>query len=135
MFTELPVPTSSFVMATLSNHVYAFGGSGECKDSTPVYMFDGYNRTSMASIAGLPYLAHAGVAIDSDHVLICGGWAWMNTSCAPVSDCFIYSAVHKEWTQVASKALEQYFHSMIMFEGDNTIKHNLSRCRADIHIR
>src|SRR3569832_667411 len=75
MIVSLPEPTNAFVMATLNNRAYTFGGSGWCSNP-PVYMFDGQTWVTRSSIAGLPLWNHAGVALDADRALICGGWAY-----------------------------------------------------------
>jgi hypothetical protein len=116
MITSLPAPTSSFVMATLNNRVYTFGGSAACGSAPPVYMFDGQNWVSRSSIASLPNQDHAGVAIDTDRALICGGQA--SDSCQTVSDCFIYSALSNNWTNAASMAQIRSDHTMVIFEGN-----------------
>jgi hypothetical protein len=118
MITSLPTPSSLFVMVTLNNRAYTFGGSSRCDSAPSVYMFDGQNWEPTSSIAGLPYSEHAGVALDADRALICGGFAYKVGSCQyGVSDCFIYSASSDSWTQAASMAQIQYWHSMVMFEG------------------
>jgi N-acetylneuraminic acid mutarotase len=120
MFTSLPTTSVYFVMATLNNSVYTFGGSGICGSAPPpVYMFDGQNWVTRSSIAGLPYKDHAGVALDADHALICGGYAYNGRRCQYVSDCFIYSASSNLWTQAASMAQVRCWHSMVMFEGEH----------------
>jgi N-acetylneuraminic acid mutarotase len=119
MITSLPTPSVFFVMVTLNNRAYTFGESPDaCGPAPPVYMFDGQNWESRSSIAGLPYWGHAGVAIDVDRALICGGNAYKGGSCQPVSDCFIYSATNDSWTQAASMAQIRCHHSMVMFEGE-----------------
>jgi hypothetical protein len=117
MITSLPTPLAYFVMATLNNRAYTFGGSKVCVSTPPVYMFDGQNWINRSSIAGLLHDQHAGVAIDADRVLICGGYAYKGGPCDTVSDCFIYSASNDSWTQVASMAQIRCQHSMVMFEG------------------
>jgi N-acetylneuraminic acid mutarotase len=118
MTTSLPTPTTYFVMATLNNHAYTFGGSGACSSTSPVYMFDGQNWEPRSSIAGLPVTKHAGVVLDADRALICGGWAYKGGSCQFVSDCFIYSASSDSWSQAASMAQIRCRHSMVMFKGE-----------------
>jgi N-acetylneuraminic acid mutarotase len=125
MITSLPTPPVFFVMTTLNNRAYTFGGSGACSSAPPVYMFDGQNWESRSSIAGSPYWAHAGVALDTNRVLICGGQTYKGGNCQfyGVSDCFIYSASSNLWTQAASMAQIRCGHSMVMFEGkrSNTV--------------
>jgi N-acetylneuraminic acid mutarotase len=118
MITSLPTPFTGLVMTTLHNRAYTFGGSGACSSSPPVYMFDGQNWVTRSSIAGLPSSGHAGVALDADRALICGGWAYKGGRCQPVSSCFIYSASSDSWTQAASMAQIRCLHSMVMFEGE-----------------
>jgi hypothetical protein len=118
MITSLPTPFFWFVMATLNNRAYTFGGNGKCISAPPVYMFDGQNWEPRSSITGLPNQNHAGVAIDADRALICGGLAYKGGSCQPVSDCFIYSASSDSWTQAARMAQGRCDHSMVMFEGE-----------------
>jgi hypothetical protein len=113
----LPVPTSHFVMTTLNNHVYTFGGSGGCNYSTPVYMFDGQNWVPRMSFHSLPYQFHAGVKLDADRALICGGWAYGGSGCGPTSACFIYSASSDFWSQAARMTIVRTQHSMVMFKG------------------
>jgi N-acetylneuraminic acid mutarotase len=123
MITSLPTSSKYFAMATLNNRAYTFGGSEECVSaSSPVYMFDGQNWEPRSSIAGLPHQWHAGIAIDANRALICGGWADKEGSCQPVSDCFIYSASSDSWTQAASMAQRRCWHSMVMFEGVRSTK-------------
>jgi hypothetical protein len=87
----------------------------------PVYMFDGQNWEPRLSIAGLPHRGHAGVAIDADRALICGGRAYNGGDlCQSVSDCFIYSASSDSWTQAASMAQRRCQHSMVMLEGERS---------------
>jgi hypothetical protein len=122
MITSLPTKPRSLVMATLNNSMYTFGGSF-CDSSTlsPVYMFDGQNWVTRSSIAGIPFREHAGVALDVDRALICGGEAYEGGSCQRgVSDCFIYSASNDSWTQVASMEQIRCGHSMVMFEGERS---------------
>jgi hypothetical protein len=119
MIASLPTPSVFFVMATLNNRAYTFGGSGVCSSALPVYMFDGQNWKPRSSIAGLPNHEHAGVALDADRALICGGWTYKGGSCQiGVSDCFIYSASSNNWTKAASMAQIRCYHSMVMFEGE-----------------
>jgi N-acetylneuraminic acid mutarotase len=120
IITSLPVPVDDFVMVTLNNRVYTFGGSDDCGTSPPtVYMFDGHNWMPRSSIVGLPFYGHAGVSLDNDRVLICGGWAIKDDKCQPVSSCFIYSASSDSWTKAASMAQIRCSHSMVMFKGEN----------------
>ena len=128
MIASLSAQTAYFVMATLNNRAYTFGnGVASCSSSPPpVYMFDGQSWVSRSSIVGLPYSSHAGVAIDTDRALICGGYAYKNGSCPCVSDCFIYSASSDSWTKAASMAQIRYAHSMVMFEGE-TFKYSTSK--------
>jgi hypothetical protein len=124
MITSLPTILYNFVMATLNNRAYTFGGSG-CNFAPSVFMFDGQNWVPRSSIAGLPYEYHAGVAIDADRALVCGGYAYKGGSCQQgVSDCFIYSASNDSWTQAASMAQIRCAHSMVMFESEHS-KHVL----------
>jgi hypothetical protein len=137
MITSLPIPFRFFVMVTLNNSVYTFGGSGDyiCTSGSPppVYMLDGQNWESRTSIAGLPNYNHAGVAIDADRALICGGNAYKGEySCPTVSDCFIYSATNDSWTQAASMAQKRCWHSMVMFEGEREQKTVLKSCNNKI---
>jgi N-acetylneuraminic acid mutarotase len=120
MITSLPTPLMDFVMVTLNIRAYTFGGIVDCTSSSPVYMFDGQNWDPQSSIAGLPYRNHAGVAIDADRALICGGLGYRGGSCQDygVSDCFIYSAMNNSWTQAASMAQIRCSHSMVLFEGE-----------------
>jgi hypothetical protein len=120
MFPSLPASTAYFVMATLNNRAYTFGGSGDCSSSSPppVYMFDGQSWVPRSSIVGLPSSDHAGIAIDTDRALICGGSGSSGGSCLVVSDCFIYSASSDSWTKAASMAQIRADHSMVMFEGE-----------------
>jgi N-acetylneuraminic acid mutarotase len=122
MMTSLPTPSSSFVMATLNNRAYTFGGNAfdsDCSSSTSaVYIFDGENWATRSSIIGVPVNSHAGVALDSDRVLICGGWANKEGLCQYVSDCFIYWASRDSWTTAAPMAQIRCWHSMVMFEGE-----------------
>jgi hypothetical protein len=118
MIMSLPTPSQYFVMATLNNRAYTFSGSGKCSDPPAVYMFDGQNWESRTSVTGLPYRYHAGVALDADRALICGGLAYNGSSCQYVTDCFIYSASSDSWTQTASMAQKRCWHSMVMFEGE-----------------
>jgi hypothetical protein len=122
MITSLPTISQSFVMATLNNRAYAFGKSDvACVSAPPVYMFDGQNWVTRSSFVGLPYSRHAGVALDADRALICGGWAYKGGSCEQgVSDCFIYFASSNSWTQAASMAQIRCSHSMVMFEGERS---------------
>jgi hypothetical protein len=124
MITSLPTPSATFVMATLNNRAYTFGTSygGACGVVPSVYMFDGQNWEPRSSIAGLPYSDHAGVALDTDRALICGGEAYKEGWCQPVSDCFIYSASSNSWTHAASMTQNRCLHSMVMFEGDRSKK-------------
>jgi hypothetical protein len=121
VFPSLPAQIAWFVMATLNNQAYTFGNhSASCSSSSspPVYMFDGQSWVSRSSIVGLPFYNHAGVAIDTDRALICGGWAYKGSSCRYVSDCFIYSASSDSWKPAASMAQIRADHSMVMFEGE-----------------
>jgi hypothetical protein len=120
MITSLPTLSLRFVMATLNNRAYAFGGSAACVITPPVYMFNGQNWESRSSIAGLPSWDHAGVAIDADRALICGGLAYKEGSCSDIADCFIYSASSDSWTQAAPMAQIRCRHSMVMFEGERS---------------
>jgi N-acetylneuraminic acid mutarotase len=121
MITSLPTPSEWSIMTTLNNRAYTFGGSYACDGSaSPVYMFDGQNWVTRSSIAGLPHTDHAGVALDTDRALICGGKAYKGGSCRPVSDCFIYSASSNSWTKAASMAQIRCQHSMVMFEGERS---------------
>jgi hypothetical protein len=119
MIASLPNTSVVFVMATLNNRAYTFGG-GSCNSSAPppVYIFNGQNWEPKSSIAGLPNLEHAGVALDADRALMCGGWAYKGGSCSAVSDCFIYSATNGSWTKAASMAQTRCEHSMVMFGGE-----------------
>jgi hypothetical protein len=120
MFTSLPTPSAWFVMVTLNNRAYTIGGTLCDSSAPPIYMFDGQNWVTRSSIAGLPYQYHAGVALDTDRALICGGWAYKGGLCPPVSDCFIYSVSSDSWTQAASMAQIRFQHSMVMFEGERS---------------
>jgi hypothetical protein len=120
MFTSLPTPSALFVMATLNNRTYTFGTGAACVSAPPVYMFDGQNWVTRSSIAGLPYTDHAGVAIDADRALICGGQAYKGDKCPYVSDCFIYSASSNSWTTAAPMAQVRSDHSMVMFKGERS---------------
>jgi hypothetical protein len=73
-----------------------------------------------SSIASLPYSSQAGIAIDANRALICGGYAYKGGSCQDngVSDCFIYSASNDSWTQAAPMAQARCEHLMVMFEGE-----------------
>jgi hypothetical protein len=132
MITSLPNICIEFVMATLNNRAYTFGGSGVCDSAPPpVYMFDGQNWEPRSSIAGLPYRSHAGVALDADRALICGGLAYNGSLCEDVSDCFIHSASNDSWTQAAPMAQIRCGHSMVMFEGERS-KTVLKSCNNKI---
>jgi hypothetical protein len=124
MITPLPTPSEFFVMTTLNNRAYTFGnGRDGCDGSAPpVYMFDEQNWVTRSSIVSLPYYNHAGVALDADRALICGGWAYKGGLCEydGVSDCFIYSASSDSWTKAASMAQARCGHSMVMFEGERS---------------
>jgi hypothetical protein len=120
MIKSLPTPSSIFIMTTLNNRAYTFGGSDTCVSIPPAYMFDGQNWVSRSSIAGLPNQDHAGVALDADRALICGGRAYNGGSCDIMSNCFIYSASSDSWSQVASMAQIRCDHSMVMFEGEHS---------------
>ena len=128
MIQSLSAPNAYFAMATLNNRAYTFGNYlASCSSSPPpVYMFDGQSWVSRSSIVGLPFYNHAGVAIDTDRALICGGQAYKGGSCQWVSDCFIYSASSDSWTQAASMAQVRARHSMVMFEGE-TFKYSTSK--------
>ena len=91
-------------------------------------MFDGESWVSRSSIVGLPSNYHAGIAIDTDRALICGGFALIADQrvCTYVSDCFIYSASSDSWTKAASMAQIRIDHSMVMFEGE-TFKYSTSK--------
>ncbi len=118
---ELPavLPIAKSAMVTLNNHAYIFGGSGKCDTSlSPVNMFDGKSWVARSSIVGLPWYAHAGVAIDTDRALVCGGRAYKGGPCPTVSDCFIYSSSSDSWTKAASMAQVRCYHSAVMFEGE-----------------
>jgi hypothetical protein len=123
MITSLPTLSEFFVMATLNNSAYTFGGT-PCNSSAPppsAHMFDGQNWVTRSSIAGLPYQYHASVALDADRALICGGEAYKEVdSCDWVSDCFIYTASNDSWTQAASMAQIRCDHSMVMFGGERS---------------
>ena len=136
MITSLPTPSSDFVMATLNNRVYTFGGSGVCDEFTPppVYMLDGQNWVTRSSIAFLPLLGHSSVALDTDRALICGGVAYKGSSCQGVSDCFIYSASNDSWTQVEPMNQTRCGHSMMMFEGER-FKNELKNVTTKLQIR
>jgi N-acetylneuraminic acid mutarotase len=132
------LPISTSIMATLNNRAYVFGGSTKCDASlSPVNMFDGKYWVAGSSIVGLPWYWHAGVAIDSDRALICGGAAYKDGKCQWISDCFIYSASSDSWAKSASMAQVRCVHSMVMFEGETWNKNvvDLYHCRPDIHIR
>ncbi len=117
MIASLPQTTTNFAMATLNNRAYTFGGSGDCA-SPPVYMFDGQKWVPRSSTVGVSSFGHAGVALDADRALICGGWAYKGGECPPVSDCSIYEASSNSWTKAASMAKVRCSHSMVMFEGE-----------------
>jgi hypothetical protein len=140
MITSLSYTSTHFVMATLNNSAYTFGGNALCDSVPPVYMFDGQKWKPRSSIAGLPSKDHAGVALDADRALICGGWAYKGGKCqGGVSDCFIYSASSDSWTQAASMAQTRCAHSMVLFGGEYS-KNGLEKLqqqhyRSDIHIR
>jgi hypothetical protein len=118
IITSLPTPSFRFVMPTLNNRAYTFGGSGECVSAPSVYMFDGQNWEPRSSIAGLPNVEHAGVALDADRALICGGLVYKDAVCNNTANCFIYTASSDSWTQAASMAQIRWLHSMVMFEGE-----------------
>jgi N-acetylneuraminic acid mutarotase len=120
MIADMPNATQEFVMLTLHNRVYTFGGSGRCTLSpTPVYMYDGHTWTARSSFIDIPHNDQAGVALDSDRALICGGHVPRDDhSCPFVSDCFIYSANGDSWTKAASMAHSRVGHEMVMFQGE-----------------
>jgi hypothetical protein len=124
MIMPLPVIAGSGPMVTLNNRAYSFGRSGNCGPSPPpIYMFDGQNWVTRSSISGLPYYVHAGIALDTDRALICGGLAYKAGLCQfGVSDCFIYSASSDSWTTAAPMSQGRCKHSMVMFEGE-TFRH------------
>jgi hypothetical protein len=131
MITSLPTPSAFFVMVTLNNRAYTFGGV-DCDSSlSPVYMFDGQNWVTRSSNVGLPFQEHAGVAIDTNRALICGGYANKGGSCQWVSDCFIYSASSDSWITAASMTQDRCSHSMVMFEGERS-KTALKSCNNKI---
>jgi N-acetylneuraminic acid mutarotase len=133
MITSLPTPSAFFTMATLNNHAYTFGGSEtRCGSAPTVYMFDGQNWVSRASFVGLPYWSNAGVVLDADRALICGGFPYRGGLCnTSVSDCHIYSASSDSWTQAAPMAQIRCYHSMVMFEGKRS-KTVLKSCNNKI---
>jgi hypothetical protein len=126
MITPLPAPTANFVMITLHNRAYTFGGSGACSSPSAVYMFDG-RWIRRSSFLGVPYEDHAGIALDTDRALICGGQASNGRSCGAVSDCFIYSALSDEWTRAKPMTTVRTGHTMVMFKGENCVR-RLHKC-------
>jgi hypothetical protein len=53
-------------------------------------MFDGQNWVSRTPIIGVSLQYHAGVALDTDRVLICGGNVYNGGSRVPVPLKFVY---------------------------------------------
>jgi N-acetylneuraminic acid mutarotase len=119
MFTPLPVPTKGFVMMILNNRVYAFGGSGECSDVPKVYMFDGQNWVSRTSTLGVSYMFHAGIALDTDRALLCGGMAYKDGTCSLTGDCVIYTTSSDSWKRAPSMTRVRNGHSMVSFMGED----------------
>ncbi len=65
--------------------------------------------------------AHDGIALDNLRALICGGYSFVNSSCNPISQCYIYSARHDVWVTAQPMERERWDHSMVMFDGDSLI--------------
>ncbi len=118
VIAPLPAPIYSFSMLTLHNRVYSFGRN--CLDDLPraVCMFDGQNWINKTALADGSVCDHAGVALDTDRALICGGLAFINGSSHYVPDCQIYSASSDSWTKVAPMAQIRGGHEMVLYGGE-----------------
>jgi hypothetical protein len=119
VITSLPVNISYMVMITLNNRLYTFGGVLPTQSTTqPVYMFDGQSWQTMLSVYSLPSQGHAGVALDNDRALICGGLKIGESK--KTSDCLVYSASSDSWTQAAPMMTKSSYNSvlsMVVFNG------------------
>jgi hypothetical protein len=113
MITSLPEPNADFVMATLNNHVYLFF-SNLVKH---VYMFDGEKWVNRTSTSAAPFDDYAGIALNADRVLICGGYN-CDANCTAVANCLIYSASNDAWTHAPPMAEPRAGHSMVMLQGE-----------------
>jgi hypothetical protein len=60
----------------------------------------------------------AGVALDNNRALVCGGNVEVNGHCVSTNTCYIYTLSTDTWTQAASIADSRQMHQMVMLDGE-----------------